>query len=39
MKIMNLNFKQESVINKFKTANYARMKTDMKELIEYEFEF
>jgi hypothetical protein len=39
MKIMNLNFKQESVINKFKTAIYARMKTDMKALIEYEFEF
>jgi hypothetical protein len=39
MKIMNVNFKQDITINKFKSIIYGRMKTDMKALIEYEFEF
>jgi hypothetical protein len=39
LKIMSTEFKQDSTLSKMKTTMYNRMKTDMKELIEYEFEF
>jgi hypothetical protein len=38
-KIMGIDFTQENILSKIKGAMYARMKTDMKALIEYEFEF
>jgi hypothetical protein len=39
VKIMNVDFRQESILGKIKTNMYSRMKTDMKVLDEYEFEF
>jgi hypothetical protein len=39
IKIMSVEFKQESTLNKVKQMIYARMKTDLKALIEYDFEF
>ena len=39
MKLMNLNFKQDAVINKVKNIIYAQIKTDMTSIIEYEFDF
>jgi hypothetical protein len=39
VKIMNVDFRQESILGKIKTNMYSRMKTDMKVLVEYEFEF
>lgn len=39
IKMMNIDFKQENILGKIKTNMYTRMKTDMKGLIEYEFEF
>ncbi len=39
LKIMNIEFKQESILAKARSAMYAKMKTDMKGLVEYEFEF
>jgi hypothetical protein len=37
-KLMSVDFKQENTLNKVKTMMYNQMKTDMKNLIEYEFE-
>jgi uncharacterized protein YeeX (DUF496 family) len=39
LQIMSIEFKQDSTLSKMKTIMYNRMKTDMKSLIEYEFEF
>ena len=36
---MSIEFKQDSTLSKMKSIMYNRMKTDMKALIEYEFEF
>lgn len=39
LKIMNVDFRQESILGKIIGNMFSRMKTDMKALIEYEFEF
>ena len=39
LKMMNVDFRQESILGKIRTNMYTRMKTDMKALLEYEFEF
>ena len=39
VKMMNVDFRQESILSKIKGNMYSRMKTDMKALVEYEFEF
>ena len=39
MKLMDINFKQDNTFNKIKSIIYGSLKTDMKALIEYEFEF
>ena len=38
-KIMDVDFRQESILGKIRTNMYSRMNTDMKGLVEYEFEF
>lgn len=39
MKIMAIDFKNEQTYNKIKSLFYNKLKTDMKAIIEYEFEF
>lgn len=39
VKLMDVDFRQETTLNKIKTNMYSRMKTDIKALVEYEFEF
>ena len=39
VKLMTPEFNQESVLSKIKGQMYLKMKTDMKALVEYEFEF
>jgi uncharacterized protein YeeX (DUF496 family) len=39
LKIMNIDFKQEAIFIKIRNIMYTKMKTDMKALVEYEFEF
>jgi hypothetical protein len=39
LKMMTVDFRQESILGKIKTNMYTRMKIDMKGLLEYEFEF
>ena len=39
VKLMSVEFKQENIYIKARNAMYTRMKKDMKELIEYDFEF
>ena len=39
IKIMSVEFKQESILSKVKSMMFAKMKTDMKALVEFEFEF
>ena len=39
VKIMGTEFNQDTTFGKMKTTMYNKMKTDMKSLIEYEFEF
>jgi hypothetical protein len=39
VKMMSIDFRQEIILGKVKTNMYSRMKTDMKALVEYEFEF
>jgi hypothetical protein len=39
IKLLDLNFRQESLFNKIRGIIYVKMKTDIKALIEYEFEF
>ena len=38
-KLMDVDFRQETILGKIKGNMYSRMKTDMKALVEYEFEF
>ena len=38
-KMMDVDFRQESILGKIRSNMYGRMKTDMKALVEYEFEF
>ena len=38
-KIMDIDFSQETILGKIKSNMFSRMKTDMKGLVEYEFEF
>ena len=38
IKVMDTDFKKESTLNKIKNVIYEALKTDMKGLIEYEFE-
>jgi hypothetical protein len=39
IKLMSVDFKQESTLSKIRSALYNKMKSDIKALIEYEFEF
>jgi len=39
VKLMSVDFKQDSIFGKTRSSMYSRMKTDMKALVEYEFEF
>jgi uncharacterized protein YeeX (DUF496 family) len=39
LKILNVEFKQEQCLAKARSTMYTRMKTDMKALVEYDFEF
>ena len=39
IKIMGNEFKQDSTFGKMRTVMYNKMKTDMKAMVEYEFEF
>lgn len=39
IKLMNIDFKQDAILSKVKSQMYNKLKTDMKMLIEYEFEF
>jgi hypothetical protein len=39
IKLMSAEFKQESVLSKIKSNMFSRMKTDIKALVEYEFDF
>ena len=39
VKLMSVDFKLESTLGKVKSMMYNKMKTDIKTLIEYEFEF
>ena len=39
IKLMSVEFKQESILSKIRSMMFNKMKTDMKALIEYEFEF
>jgi hypothetical protein len=39
VKLMSVEFKQDSILGKTRSSMYSRMKTDMKALVEYEFEF
>lgn len=39
LKMMSIDFRQETILGKITTNMYGRMKTDMKALVEYEFEF
>ena len=39
VKLMTPEFKQESTLSKIRSIMYGKMKTDMKALVEYEFEF
>jgi hypothetical protein len=39
VKLMSVEFKQDAIFGKTRSSMYSRMKTDMKALVEYEFEF
>jgi len=39
IKLMSTEFKQESTLAKVKNMMYTKMKTDLKALVEYDFEF
>jgi len=38
-KLMSIDFKNETILSKAKTSLYNKLKTDMKQIIEYEFDF
>jgi hypothetical protein len=37
--MMGVDFRQEVILGKIRANMYGRMKTDMKALVEYDFEF
>jgi hypothetical protein len=39
MKIIAIDFKNDIIYNKMRSLFYNKLKTDMKTIIEYEFEF
>ena len=39
IKLMEINFRLDYIFSKTKSLIYSKMKTDMKALVEYEFEF
>ena len=39
IKIMSIDINEESVLSKIKSSMFSKMKTDMKAIVEYEFEF
>jgi hypothetical protein len=39
VKMMNIDFRQDNILGKITSNMYSRMKTDMKALVEYYFEF
>jgi hypothetical protein len=39
VKIMSMEFNQDSILSKVRSMMFAKMKTDMKALVEFEFEF
>jgi hypothetical protein len=39
MKLMNINSVQDGTVGKIKTGMYQMIKVDIKNMIEYEFEF
>jgi hypothetical protein len=39
VKLMGTEFNKDNMLNKIKTLMYNKMKTDMKSMVEYEFEF
>jgi len=39
IKIADIDFKQETLLSKIKSLMFSKMKTDLKALVEYEFEF
>jgi uncharacterized protein YeeX (DUF496 family) len=39
VKIMSIELNQENILSKIKSQMYSNMKTDVKSLVEYEFEF
>jgi uncharacterized protein YeeX (DUF496 family) len=39
VKITSVEFNQDSILSKIRSNMFSRMKTDMKALVEYEFEF
>jgi hypothetical protein len=39
VKLMSIEFNNDATLSRIKGAMYAKMKTDMKALIEYDFEF
>jgi hypothetical protein len=39
IKVMSVDFKHESTLNRIRSTMYNKIKTDFKSLIEYEFEF
>jgi hypothetical protein len=39
IKMMSVDFKHEATLSKIRGNMYSRMKTDMKALVEYEFQF
>lgn len=39
LKLMTVDFRQESTLSKIKSILFSRLKTDLKHFIEYEFEF
>jgi hypothetical protein len=39
VKLMSVDFKNDTILSKIRNAMYNKIKTDMKVLVEYEFEF
>jgi hypothetical protein len=39
VKMMTIDFRQDNILGKIRSNMYSRMKTDMKALVEYYFEF
>ena len=39
IKLMNMSFTQDATLSRIKNALYNYLKTDLKNMIEYDFEF